>query len=95
MLFRSHFNSIVGLPGSKNVRFTSPSLAPRFARLTVSPIRNPLPPARTVIDITPDSPPPVGAPEEVAAGVAFFASSVVSYCQGAIIDVDGGKTRTL
>ena len=36
-----------------------------------------------------------GEPDEIAAMVAFLASGEAAYCQGAIIDVDGGMTRTL
>lgn len=36
-----------------------------------------------------------GQPGEIAALVAFLASSQASYCQGAIVDADGGQTRTL
>lgn len=37
----------------------------------------------------------VGLPEEIAAAVAFLVSEQASYCQGAILDVDGGRTRAL
>jgi len=36
-----------------------------------------------------------GDPEEIGRAVAFLASPQAAYCQGAILDVDGGQTRTL
>jgi 3-oxoacyl-[acyl-carrier protein] reductase len=36
-----------------------------------------------------------GEPAEVAAAVAFLASPVCGFCHGALLDIDGGQTRTL
>jgi len=36
-----------------------------------------------------------GQPEEIARLVAFLASPQTAFCQGAILDADGGQTRTL
>lgn len=36
-----------------------------------------------------------GKPDEIASMVAFLASPHAGYSQGSIIDIDGGKTRTL
>jgi 3-oxoacyl-[acyl-carrier protein] reductase len=36
-----------------------------------------------------------GAPAEIAQAVAFLASPLADYCQGAILDMDGGQNRTL
>ena len=36
-----------------------------------------------------------GEPTEIAAAVAFLASTRCGYCHGALLDVDGGQTRTL
>lgn len=36
-----------------------------------------------------------GEPAEIAHAVAWLASPLAAYCQGAILDMDGGQTRTL
>ncbi|HKX33300.1 MAG TPA: SDR family oxidoreductase, partial [Blastocatellia bacterium] len=36
-----------------------------------------------------------GDPAEIARAVAFLASPQAGYCQGALLDLDGGQTRTL
>jgi 3-oxoacyl-[acyl-carrier protein] reductase len=36
-----------------------------------------------------------GTPEEIARLTAFLASPASAYCQGSIVDADGGQTRTL
>jgi len=36
-----------------------------------------------------------GKPDEIARAVAFLASPACGFCQGSILDVDGGETRTL
>lgn len=39
--------------------------------------------------------PRFGEPDEIAAAVAFLASDRAAYIQGAVLDIDGGLTRTL
>ena len=36
-----------------------------------------------------------GEPDEIGRAVAFLASPQAAYCQGLLIDIDGGQTRTL
>jgi 3-oxoacyl-[acyl-carrier protein] reductase len=36
-----------------------------------------------------------GEPVEIARAVAFLASPLTNYFQGALLDIDGGQTRTL
>jgi NAD(P)-dependent dehydrogenase (short-subunit alcohol dehydrogenase family) len=36
-----------------------------------------------------------GEPSEIASAVAFLASSRAAFCHGALLDIDGGQTRTL
>lgn len=36
-----------------------------------------------------------GEPAEIGRAVAFLASPLAAYCQGVLLDVDGGQTRTL
>ena len=36
-----------------------------------------------------------GQPREIAEAVAFLASPRAGYCQGTLMDIDGGQTRTL
>jgi 3-oxoacyl-[acyl-carrier protein] reductase len=36
-----------------------------------------------------------GQPREIAEAVAFLASPRAGYCQGTLLDIDGGQTRTL
>jgi 3-oxoacyl-[acyl-carrier protein] reductase len=36
-----------------------------------------------------------GEPSEIAAAVAFLASAACGFCHGALLDIDGGQTRTL
>lgn len=36
-----------------------------------------------------------GTPEEIARSVAFLASPLNGHIQGAVLDIDGGQTRTL
>jgi NAD(P)-dependent dehydrogenase (short-subunit alcohol dehydrogenase family) len=36
-----------------------------------------------------------GEPGEIADAVAFLASDRAAYVQGAVLDIDGGLTRTL
>jgi NAD(P)-dependent dehydrogenase (short-subunit alcohol dehydrogenase family) len=36
-----------------------------------------------------------GGPLEIARAVAFLASPLAGYCQGTLLDIDGGQTRTL
>ena len=36
-----------------------------------------------------------GDPEEIARAVAFLASPANAYIHGAVLDIDGGQTRTL
>ena len=39
--------------------------------------------------------PRFGDPAEIARAVAWLASPLASFCQGVILDIDGGQTRTL
>ena len=36
-----------------------------------------------------------GSPTEIATAVAYLASPLANYCQGSILDIDGGQTKTL
>jgi 3-oxoacyl-[acyl-carrier protein] reductase len=36
-----------------------------------------------------------GQPDEIGRLVAFLASPQSAFCQGSIVDADGGQTRTL
>ena len=36
-----------------------------------------------------------GQPREIAEAVAFLASPRAGYCQGTLMDIDGGQSRTL
>ncbi len=36
-----------------------------------------------------------GEPSEIAAAVAFLASPACAFCHAALLDIDGGQTKTL